>query len=249
MRYEVLGPVRLTDGGSEFRLSSRKAAVVLATLATQAGTVVPTGKLFGELWDGSLPGRPSASVYVYISALRKFLGRPWNAASRIITRNPGYLLEPGSDQFDYILFQEAVHRGKQHLDAGRPAAAGGAFRAALDLWRGVPLGGLSGGPMLAAWASLMEESRLECVELFAEAELASGRHNEVVNELYPLVAKYPLREAFSQLLMIALYRSCRATEALGVYRRARDVLRQDFGIEPGRGLRDLRAAILTREAC
>lgn len=249
MRYEVLGPVRLTDGGSEFRLGSGKAAVVLATLAIQAGTVVPTGKLFGELWDGSLPGRPSASVYVHISALRKFLRRPWNAASRITTRNPGYLLEPGSDQFDFVLFQEAMHRGKQHLDAGRPVAAGAAFRFALDLWRGAPLGGVRGGPMLAAWASLMEESRLECLELFAEAQLASGRHREMVTWLDSLVAKYPLREAFSQLLMIALYRSCRAADALGVYRRARDVLRNDFGLEPGRGLRDLRAAILTQQAC
>lgn len=249
MRYEILGPIRLTDGEAEFPVGSRKAAVVLATLAIQAGMVVPTDKLFGELWDSALPTRPTASVYVYISLLRKLLRRPWSAASRITTFSPGYVLEPGSDQFDYILFQEAVARGKKLLRAGSPAAAGGAFRTALGYWRGAPLGGLRGGPVLGAFGSLMEESRLECLELLLEAELASGRHREMVNALYGLVAKYPRRETFSELLMIALYRSCRAAEALRVYRRARSMLRRDFGIEPGPGLRDLQEAILTQAAC
>lgn len=247
MRYEILGPIRLTDGDAEFRLESRKAAVVLATLAIQARTVVPTARLFGELWDGPLPKRPEASVYVYISLLRKFLQRPWGTASSITTLSPGYVLEPGSDQFDYVLFQEAVARGKAQLDAGRPGPAGSAFRAALSHWRGAPLGGLHGGPTMAAFVSLMEESRLECLELFIEAELASGRHREMVNSLYGLVAKYPRRETFSRLLMIALYRSCRAAEALRVYRRARYMLRRDFGIEPGYGLRDMHEAILAHQ--
>ena len=244
MRYEILGPIRLNDQPEVFHLSAQKAGTLLVTLLIQANTTVPTGRLFQELWGGEPPSRPAASVHVYVSQLRKILKRLRGATSTIDTRAPGYTLELESDEIDFGLFEEMVGTGRQHLRQGRLEAAVEALETALALWRGEPLGGLQGGPIIAGFVSLLEEARLECFELLGRAYLASERPGEAVDLLYGLVADHPQQEAFYELLMQALHRARRSTEALHVYDRAREVLSRDLGLEPCRSLRELYRAIL-----
>ncbi len=71
-----------------------------------------------------------------------------------------------------------------------------------------------------------------------------GYHDEVIDELRELVSHHPAREDLHHSLMLALSRSGRQVEALGVYRQAREALLEHFGAEPGAALRELRQAVL-----
>jgi hypothetical protein len=85
------------------------------------------------------------------------------------------------------------------------------------------------------------------VEDRIEADLATGRHAEVVGELRSLIAEHPFRERLRAQLVLALYRSGRQAEALEAYREARDTLVEELGIEPGPALQDLEARVLRQD--
>src|SRR5206468_3120903 len=80
-----------------------------------------------------------------------------------------------------------------------------------------------------------------------EADLALGRHAELVGELEALVAEQPLRERFRAQLMLALYRTGRQADALAAYRDGRRVLVEQLGLEPGLALRKLERRILDQD--
>ena len=80
-----------------------------------------------------------------------------------------------------------------------------------------------------------------------EADLALGRHAELVGELEQLTRRHPLRERLHALLMVSLYRCGRQAEALEAYQAARRSLVEQLGIEPVPALRELEAAILRQD--
>jgi tetratricopeptide (TPR) repeat protein len=119
---------------------------------------------------------------------------------------------------------------------------------ALALWRGEPLAELSYEPFAQVEIARLEELRLALQEEHAEAELALGRHSELVSDLEALVRTHPLRERLRGQLMLALYRSGRQAEALEVYRLGRKALVDSLGIEPSPLLQQLHGSILRQEA-
>ena len=127
-------------------------------------------------------------------------------------------------------------RGRRRSARGEAAAAAGRFRQALGLWRGRALADVCEVEPLAREAARLEELRLAAVEGRIEADIALGRHAEVTGELEGLVAEYPLRERLWRLLVLALYRAERQADALAAYRRARDMLATELGLEPGEEL-------------
>ena len=80
-----------------------------------------------------------------------------------------------------------------------------------------------------------------------DAELALGHHGSIAGELETLVAEHPLRERLQAQLMLALYRNGRQADALDRYTRARRAMQQELGVEPGRELVELQAAILAQD--
>jgi tetratricopeptide (TPR) repeat protein len=94
----------------------------------------------------------------------------------------------------------------------------------------------------------LEEQRLAALEARLEADLACGRHAELVGELRRLVAVSPTRERLAEQLMLALYRCGRQADALEAYQDTRRVLVSDIGVEPGPALRELQQAILRHDA-
>ncbi len=120
-------------------------------------------------------------------------------------------------------------------------------REALALWRGPALSDLEHEPFAQVAAQRLDEILLVALEQRLDAELALGRHRELVSELGELTAQHPLHEPFVSRLMLALYRSGRQVEALDVYRRTRTMLSEGFGIEPGRELHELEHAILNHD--
>jgi DNA-binding SARP family transcriptional activator len=244
MKYELLGPLRVTDTDGSSFISARKIESLLAVLLIRADHVVSLDQLIAEIWGENVPRRAMAGLHVYVSQLRKFLHRPDRPDSPIVTQSPGYVLRPGADELDHQTFLGLVERGRGHTRDGRYEQAAADFEQALDLWRGPVLGDLRPGPVTDGFATWLTETRLECVELLIDARLGLGRHREVIGKLYSLAAEYPLREPFHRQLMLALYRSERQADALKAYQVAYRTLNDELGVRPCRALQNLQYAIL-----
>lgn len=244
MRYEILGPIRVMDGNAVSAISARKIEVLLAMLLVRADQVVGTDKLMTAIWGEDLPRRATAGLHVYVSQLRKFLARPNQTESPIVTSQSGYLLRLGEDQLDVHDFQRLLAQARASQRAGLLDTACAHYQDALALWRGPALGDVRDGPVLTAFAGWAEQARLECVEELVDCALALGRHREYISFLYAMTTEYPFRETFYRQLMLALYRSGCQADALRVYQSARTLLMEEFGLEPCRTLRDLQRAIL-----
>jgi DNA-binding SARP family transcriptional activator len=153
----------------------------------------------------------------------------------------------GSDELDLHRFQREFSQGRTHLREGRYEQASRCFTTALSLWRGTAFSEYRDGPLISGFVSWLEEAHLECIELLIDADLAAGRHRELVGWLLSLTAEYPLKENFHERLMLALYRSGRQADALRAYQSVREMLDRDLGLEPSRPLRDLQRAILVAD--
>src|SRR5207244_2397603 len=81
-------------------------------------------------------------------------------------------------------------------------------------------------------AGRLEEQRLRAVDLLHDAELALGRHDELVPELARLIAAEPYREHARAQHALALYRSGRQADALAACRAARGLLVAALGVAP-----------------
>src|SRR5262249_55719693 len=121
------------------------------------------------------------------------------------------------------------------------------LRDALGLWRGAAYADFQDTWFGATEAVRLEEMRLAAMEARIDADLALGRQAEVTAELEALVRECPLRERFWAQLMVALYRSGRQSDALLAFRRARDHLVEEIGVEPGPELQALEAAVLAHD--
>ena len=237
----LLGPIEAERDGVPATLGGPKPRALLAVLALEPGRVVSVDRLVEALWPGDPPETAAHAVQVYVSQLRKALGPV------IATRAPGYELELAPERVDVHRFSRLTQDGRAALEGGDPAAAEGALREALALWRGPALADFLYEPFAQTEIARLEELRTVTLEERIEADLALGRHAELVSELEALVAAQPLRERPRAQLMLALYRSGRQADALAAYRAAREKLVEELGIDPGPELRELEAAILRQD--
>ncbi len=219
-----------------------KLAALLAVLLLRRNEVVPSDRLVEELWSGEAPASALKTLQLYVSQLRKLL-----PAGTLVTRAPGYVLNVGPDELDADDFEELLASGREALDASEPERAAATFRRALALWRGPALADFTYEEFARGEIERLEELRLEAVEERIDADLARGRHADVVGELEALTREHPLRERLCGQLMLALYRCGRQADALAAFRGARRRLHDQLGIEPGPELRELEAAILRQD--
>ena len=224
-------------------LGGTKQRSVLAILLLNAGVVVSSDRLIDELWGEQTPDDASTALQQHVSRLRKLL----EPHSVLITRPPGYVLELDADALDLFRFEQLRLEGHRLLDVGSAESAARILREALSLWRGDALADLENEPFARDAVLHLEEARWEAVEARIEADLALGRHAQLVGELRLLVIQHPLRERFRGQLMLALYRSGRQADALDVYAEARRTLVSELGLEPGAALQRLQQAILEQE--
>jgi DNA-binding SARP family transcriptional activator/tetratricopeptide (TPR) repeat protein len=250
VEFRVLGPLDARAGDEPLPLGGVKQRALLAILLLNANEVVSSDRLIDELWGTETPKTAAKSLQVLVSQLRKVLEparKRGESGQVLVTRAPGYMLELDPDQFDLERFRRLADEGRAALGAGDPESAAAKLRDALALWRGEPLADLTFASFARTDVSRLEEMRLAALEDRIEADLGRGRHAEVIGELEQLVSKEPLRERPRGQLVLALYRAGRQAAALEVYRDARNALVEQLGIEPGRELKDLHAAILDQD--
>lgn len=235
----MLGPLEvLDDAGAPIRITSVKQRALVAVLLCHRAAV-PPDRLIDLLWSGEPPSSARTNLHVYIHRLRQALGD-----DKIVLTEHGYQLDLRGDDVDTDLFESLAAKGHAALGSGDYADAGRTFDAALALWRGAACADCDFVDVVRVQATRLDELRLAVIEDRNEAELHCGRHAGVIAELTRLVADYPLRERFAAQLMVALYRSDRSADALGVYRDIHRQLVDDLGIEPGVELRTIEQAIL-----
>ena len=246
MEFRILGSTEVLDGTRRLDLPRGRARSLLALLVLQAGEPVSAERLIDELWGEQPPPTAATVIHGAIARLRRVLepDRKKRETSSIIeTTATGYRLAIDPDTVD-------ANRFKRLLDEARaspPEIAATQLSEALRLWRGPPLADFAYEPFAQRAISALEELRLETIEDRADAELARGGGVDLVPELERLTREHPFRERLYGLLMLALYRAGRQTEALETYHRARTVLVEEMGIEPGPALRDLETAILRQD--
>jgi DNA-binding SARP family transcriptional activator len=242
VEYRLLGPLEVTVDGRPTRLGPPKQRATLALLLGRPNLAVPAARLVDALWGDDPPGSAANQVQGYVSGLRKALGK-----EAIETRGAGYVLRVAPRALDLQVFEELADEGSRALERGEPDTASSALGRALALWRGPALADLADEPELDRVAGRLDELRVLALERRVEAELALGRHADVVGELEELIAEHPLRERPRGLLMTALARSGRQAEALEAFRQARATLVDELGIEPSGWLCALHSAILRQD--
>jgi predicted ATPase/DNA-binding SARP family transcriptional activator/Tfp pilus assembly protein PilF len=251
VQFRILGPLQvLDDDGRPLVLGGAKQRALLAVLLLHAGQVASTERLIDELWGENPPDTARSVLQVYVANLRKVLepARPRRAVGGVLrTQPPGYLVDLSPGELDLLRFERLAGEGRAALADGDPAQAARLLRQALDLWRGSALAGVVLQASGLGEVARLEEQRLAAVEDRIQAELGTGRHHELTGELEALVAAHPLRERLHGQLLVALYRSGRQAEALAAYRRMRETLAEQLGIDPGRPLQDLERAILAQD--
>jgi predicted ATPase/DNA-binding SARP family transcriptional activator len=241
-QFGLLGPVSATIGGEPIELGGLKRRALLAALLLEANRVVSRDRLIDALWGEEPPDTARNTLQVYVSQVRKLL-----PDGTLETASHGYRLAVDPATVDVFEFARLSESGRSALTIGDAAGAAATLRAALELWRGPALADVAWEPFAQAEVARLEELRLTALEDRIEADLALGRHGQLVAELEGLVADHPLRERLRGQLMLALYRSGREADALAVYQRARRTLVDELGIEPGESLRKLERAILAHD--
>jgi WD40 repeat protein/DNA-binding SARP family transcriptional activator len=237
----VLGHLEVHAGDGARALGGPKQRALLAYLILRGGEIVPTDQLVDALWGGSPPPTAAAIVHSYVRKLRAALA---GTGATLETRSPGYRLELNGVGTDLALFEGLAAAGREALRNGEPARAAELLRQGLALWRGPALADLAHEPALEADRARFDQLRLEAILDRFDAELACGHGEELISELEPLVREHPFQERLRGQLMLALYRAGRQAEALELYRRTRELLRDELGLEPSKRLQDLERSIL-----
>jgi predicted ATPase/DNA-binding SARP family transcriptional activator len=241
MQFRLLGPVQVIgEDGAAVGLSGERERTLIAALVLGSNRPAPTARLIDALWGDDPPATAGNALQVHVSRLRKKLASA--GAPDILASTPqGYELRTKPGEVDVERFGQLIGQ-----DEGDPVAAFARLGEALALWRGPPLSDVSSDLLRGDRARLEEMHRL-AVEKSIDAQLALGRHAELIGELESLVHAEPLRDSARRQLMIALYRSGRQAEALTVYREGRDQLAEQLGLDPSPELQDLELAILRHD--
>ncbi|REE95350.1 BTAD domain-containing putative transcriptional regulator [Thermomonospora umbrina] len=239
VRIGILGPVEVTEDGRQVTVGGARLRALLTRLALDAGRVVPTERLIDDLWEDRPPAGAPNALQSLISRLRATVGR-----DLVETPAGGYRLAVPVVAVDAHAFEAAVAEAR---DVPDPAERSARLRDALASWRGPALADVSGLPFAEGPVARLEGLRRAAREDRVDADLALGRHAELIPELQALAAADPMREPLRARLMRALYGAGRPAEALAVYADIRRLLADTLGVDPSPELQALHLAMLRRD--
>ncbi len=237
-RYRVLGPIELAGPEGTVRLASEQQRALLAMLLVEANRPVEVSRLADELWGARLPSDPRVALRTQISRLRKRL-----SDDALITGDNAYRLRVESGELDAARFEDFVKRA----DAAPTADAVSLLDQGLALWRGPALAEFADRTFAQPEAVRLDELRATARERRGELLVAIGRAGEAIADVEALLVENPEREGARGVLMRALYRSGRHTEALRVYQAWRRHLGEELGLEPSPELKLLEQQILQHD--
>ena len=244
MRFLVLGRLEVArDDGTPVTISGPARRAVLAALLCRAGSVATAAALIDDLWGAAPPRSALGTLRSHVARLRDDLGRD-AAGAVLVTEGDGYRLNLRPGELDAEQFRTLVEQAGAIVDGNATIAR---YDQALALWRGDAYLDFGDAAFAVTERIRLAELRTYARERRTDLALAAGRTGELVPELEQRVRDEPYQERGWEQLALTLYRSGRQTEALDACRRARAVLVEDLGVEPGPGLRTLRDRLLQQD--
>ncbi|MEU0969546.1 AfsR/SARP family transcriptional regulator [Streptomyces sp. NPDC005917] len=245
MNSGILGSLLLSDTEENLVPSAPKPRQLLAFLMLHTPQMVRASDCITELWGSTPPKSAMSTLQTYVLHIRQALRGPRRDRSHLLlTRNQGYQLTLETTDFDRFRFTELTRLGRLAAAAGDHRTASEMFNLALAQWRGPALSDVSAGPLSSPHLAELAETRQVVLEQRIEADLALGKHRELVDELRDLAARHPTHENVHAQLMVALYRSGEPKRASDVFHRLRRTLGDSLGIEPVPRMRRLHQAVL-----
>lgn len=244
LKVGLLGPLEVTVDEQPVAVDAKAQRNLLAILALEVGNELSLDRISEGLWGDELPKKPNEALRFHIHGLRNTLG---DAGERLVTRAKAYLLDVPADDIDLNRFYSLVSAGTGALGGGDPAGAASTIDAALQLWRGTPLGEFSYDDFAQPELRRLEEARALALQSRYEAALQLGDSAEAVSDLAGLIEEYPYREGLWALYITALHRTGRSVEALREAQRFRERLVEETGLEPSGVFLDAENAILLND--
>jgi DNA-binding SARP family transcriptional activator len=238
----LLGPVEIELDDTVTRIGAPKRQAMLATLALSANRPVALDVLIETVWGEDLPDSAMKNLRSHAHALRTVVD------GRLVTHPGAYELRLEADELDITCFSSLAGRGAAARTAGDTVGAVAAYGQALGLWRGAALQGVPRTAQLDASVAGLQDRRLAVYEEYCDARLAGGAGSELIPDLRRHLASHPFRERAWGALMRAQYRSGDVAGALASFAQARNLLREQLGVDPGPYLVRLHRAILARDS-
>jgi DNA-binding SARP family transcriptional activator/Flp pilus assembly protein TadD len=239
VEFRVLGDLEVRAAGRRIGVGHARQRAVLAVLLLDLGHVVPADQLIDRVWGEDPPASVRNVLYGYVARLRAALAGTGDLDVTLARRQGGYVLEADPDRVDLYRFRRMVTEAAGAEDDQAAAL----LRGALELWRGPALAGLD-GPWLRGMRDTLDLQRVAALLDLGDVALRRGEHGALVSEMAGEAAAYPADERLIGQLMLALYRSGQAAEALRWFERTRQRLAEELGIDPAPALRVLHQRIL-----
>ncbi len=237
----LLGGVEVDAGTGTLDLGPAKQRAVLATLLLAGNRPVPVDELVTRIWDADAPAAARSALRAYICRLRAAVAP--SDTLRVERCAPGYRVVHEPEHLDLLHFRRLVREAQRATDGAEALTR---YGAALSLWRGEALAGVS-SPWLDRQRECLDRER-RAVELeHNDLALERGEHARILAALVDHAHDEPFDERIAGQLMLALHANGRSSEALSVYDRFRRRLRDELGTEPGGDLRGIHRRVLAGE--
>jgi len=249
-RLRILGPVSLIDTyGKRRDLAALKLRALLGYLLADRCRVVPVERLIGLLWGASPPKTARTALHVYISNARKVLDKTSLVpqVANLVTEGDGYVMVVDTTELDLSRFERGVAEARLAEDHGDLELAAGMLCDALAVWRGPALSDVRISPTMETMARRLDEKRIAAQLRLVRINIELGRDEDVIGDLYMLIAENPHNEKLCEYLMRALHNQGRPADALQVYSTFRATLRENLGLEPGQAIQEFQHVVLSRE--
>ncbi|HEX5595532.1 MAG TPA: BTAD domain-containing putative transcriptional regulator [Micromonosporaceae bacterium] len=240
MEFRVLGPVEAWSDGVRVDIGSRKQRLVLAVLLLEANRLVPLDRLIDLNWTQDPPASARSTVQVLVSRLRAAFRRAGGEHPEILSQGSGYLLRVAPLSVDVHRFRDLTTKARKADDEQTVEL----LAQALTLWRGDALADVVSEDVRERLCGDLRDARWTAIEDRVDAQLRLGQSRQVLSELTKLVTEHPVRQRLVGQLMLALYREGHTHDALDTYRRLRQRLSDEFGLDPAPELRRLEVSIL-----
>ncbi|MEU8762902.1 BTAD domain-containing putative transcriptional regulator [Streptomyces sp. NPDC048659] len=243
MRFQLLGPLSVTDGRDVVVLPPSKPTALLAALLVRPGSVVPADRLRDFVWGEEHPATAKTALQSCVLRLRRLFAKYGIEHQAVVAVAGGYRIDADADTLDLLHFRQLVERAGARDDGSELYT----LRSALALWQGGLLANVPSDLLHRDEVPRLAEERLRVLERVCDIELEQGRCREALVDLWEVTRVYPAHERFAEQLVEALYRTGRQTEALAEYRRIKEHLRERLGVDPRAELQRLELAILRGE--
>ncbi|MFN0029987.1 MAG: BTAD domain-containing putative transcriptional regulator, partial [Acidimicrobiales bacterium] len=238
----LIGSLEVRRNGAVVAVPGGKTAQVLVRLALDAGVVVRADRLIEDLWSDNAVNTNLNTLQSKITRLRRALGDP----SLVTGGTQGYALQIDPAEVDALAVLQDVATAAQSMACNEEVAARDRCAAALSRFRGDILP-MAAGVWAESWRARLEQAHMALLETGFAARDRLGEVTELISPLEAAVETHPYREGLWELLITALYRAGRQTDALAAYQRVRTVLGEQLGLEPGPRLQAIEQQVLIHD--